>query len=511
MSMYILENLVNNFRKFPRRNAFFIQDQFYTYGAFEAKIAAIGQKIGTLTDPEEQYFGIITYDDLETYATIYALWFLGKAYVPLNPGNPAERNREIIRQMGIRTLLTSRATPDGSTELPGLQPETVIIVTGTARDTVSKTGEPVYMNTARGETDCYVLFTSGSTGKPKGVPISRRNLDTFVRSFLAAGYRLDENDRFLQIYDLSFDASVHCFAVPLTVGGCVYTVPRDQIKYLYAYKLMKEQQLTFVKMPPSTLSYLQPYFRSIKLEQLRYCLLGGEAFAAQLAERWAPCAPNARIQNVYGPTEFTINSHIFNWTSAANEEKSSNGIVSIGKCFGDTIAIVAGKDLESLGDNEKGELCLSGDQQTRGYWKDEDQTRTAFFECEVQGEVRRFYRTGDLVFRDGDGDYMYLGRLDSQVQIHGYRVELSEIEKHALDFLAGANLAVIPVVNENQVTELFLFVENAARSLEEISLHLEKSLPAYMVPRKVINLEHFPKSAGGKINRTALKNLITGD
>lgn len=541
MMPIFLESLLKNFEKFPQRNAFFIRDRFHTYDALRAAIGEAGDRITALTDPGQQYIGLITYDDLETYASIYALWFLGKAYVPLNPGNPPERNREIIRQMGIRTLLTSRGNDKESAEISDTQQDTIIIDTGTKAGAPSgKTAGTLLGNTSgapsdaekarpdeaagndfapgkkeiipsvtvSGETDCYVLFTSGSTGKPKGVPINRNNLASFVSSFINAGYLLDENDRFLQIYDLSFDASVHCFTVPLTVGGCVYTVPRDQIKYLYAYKLMKEQQLTFVKMPPSTLSYLQPYFKSIRLEQLRYCLLGGEAFAAQLAERWAPCVPNAQIQNVYGPTEFTVNSHIFNWRSKQNKEKSKNGIVSIGKPFGDTVAMVAGKRLEPLGEGEKGELCLSGNQQTKGYWKDDEQTGAAFFEREVDGVLRRFYRTGDLVYRDKDGDFMYIGRLDSQVQIQGFRVEISEIEKHALDYLQGTNLAVIARAGENQVTELYLFVEDVSSTDDEIIRYLEKNLPAYMVPRKVINLPQFPKSAGGKINRTALKKMI---
>lgn len=504
---YILDKLVTNFRKFPHRNAFFIRGQYHTYSAFESYIAAICQQISDETGSVEQYYGIIAYDDLETYASIYALWYLGKAYVPLNPDNPQERNMEIIRQVGIRTLLTSHPAAVES-RLLGAGARIIDTSDAPVKECASPAGGMTPLDDVSGDVDCYVLFTSGSTGKPKGVPISRLNLETYAKSFFGVGYELDENDRFLQIYDLSFDASVRCFSIPLTVGGCIYTVPRDQIKYLYAYKLMKEHQLTFAAMPPSTLSYLQPYFNSIHLEHLRYCLLGGEAFPSKMAERWAPCIPNAQIQNVYGPTEFTINSHIYNWHSDLNEEKSSNGIASIGKCIGDTIAMVADKNLAPMEEYEKGELCLSGNQQTRGYWKDKDQTRTAFFEREMEGEMRRFYRTGDLVYRDRDGDYMYIGRLDSQVQIQGYRVELSEIEKHAMDFLEGANVAVIPGANENQVTSLFLFVENVNRSVEEINMHLEKSLPAYMVPRKIVKLATFPKSAGGKINRTALKKQI---
>ena len=502
-----LHRLVENFIKFPDRNAFFIRGRYHTYAAFESRIAAICQQIIEQADHDEEYLGILTYDDIETYASVYAIWCLGRAYVPLNPTNPLKRNMEIIRQVGIRSLLSSgTAAVDSMFADAGAR-----IIDTSAADRKedappAKRVEP--LDDVDKDADCYVLFTSGSTGKPKGVPISRFNLDSYMQSFFGAGYELDENDRFLQIYDLSFDASVRCYSIPLAVGGCIYTVPRDQIKYLYAYKLMKEHQLTFVAMPPSTLSYLQPYFNSIYLEHLRYCLLGGESFSSIMAERWAPCIPNAQIQNIYGPTEFTINSHIYNWQSALNKEKSSNGIVSIGKCIGDTIAMVVDSNLTQLRENEKGELCLSGSQQTRGYWKDEEQTGKVFFEREIEGEKHRFYRTGDLVYRDSDGDYMYIGRLDSQVQIQGYRVELSEIEKHVTEFLEGANVVVIPIISENQITTLVLFLENVNRSVDEVNEYLERSMPAYMVPRKIIKLSTFPKSAGGKINRNALKIQI---
>ena len=520
MSLKMLDHLKVNFRKFPERNAFCISDQYFTYQHFEKEIRRIRQLISIQVEPDHKYVGLLTFDDLQTYASIYALWFLGKAYVALNPSNPVARNLEIVRQMGISSFLSSDGNHPAVAALQSFL--TVIDTESAKKDKIEiasvnagllsdQDADPKQDSLVDPEADCYVLFTSGSTGKPKGVPISRKNLDTFVTSFIDAGYQFSEEDRFLQIYDLSFDASVHCFTVPLTVGGCVYTVPRDQIKYLYAYKLMKDKQLTFVKMPPSTLSYLQPYFASIHLPYLRYCLMGGEAFPAKLAEQWSPCVPNAQIQNVYGPTEFTINSHIFNWDTANSKKKSNHGIVSIGKCFGDSVAIVVNEKLQPLADHEKGELCLSGNQQTRGYWKDEPQTDKAFFILEEDGTKRRYYRTGDLVYRDSDGDYMFVGRLDSQVQVDGFRVELGEIEKHAIDFLEGSNLVAFANVNARNVTELFFFVESTSCKVESISDYLGKNLPAYMVPKKIITIRTFPKTAGGKINRTALKKYLDNE
>jgi D-alanine--poly(phosphoribitol) ligase subunit 1 len=502
MTFYPLDRLTENFRKFPERNAFFIEDHYYTYAQFEAAVAGIQQMIGEEIPETEQYIGLLTYDNLQTYAAIYALWYSGKAYIPLNPANPADRNHGIVGQTKIRFMINPGSTGKG--RIYG-DSGCSILETGTlSQSQTGVKGLPVSE-----ASDCYVLFTSGSTGTPKGVPISRKNLGSFVDAFIHAGYQLSEEDRFLQIYDLSFDASVHCFTVPLSLGACVYTVPGDKIKYLYAYRLMAEKELTFVKMPPSTLAYLQPYFGSVRLPALRYCLLGGEAFSSVLAENWEVCIPNAQIQNVYGPTEATINSHIYNWDRGNGRLKSNNGIVSIGRCFGDNRAIVVDEQLHPLADNEKGELCLSGSQLTRGYWKDDEKTAAAFFMLESEGGSVRYYRTGDLVYRDEAGDFMYIGRLDSQVQIQGYRVEMGEIEKHARDHLQGTNVAALARSGMQSAPEITLFTEKSPSAGKALMQYLEGQLPAYMLPRRIIDLDVFPKSAGGKIDRKALENYLT--
>lgn len=502
MSFYPLDRLTENFRKYPERNAFFIGDHYYSYARFEAEIAGVQQLIGEEVPEAEGYVGLLTYDNLQTYAAIYALWYSGKAYIPLNPANPADRNHGIIGQTKTGFIINP-----GPAEKASIYGDKGCRILDT--NNLPSVPSGIRSMPVSEEADCYVLFTSGSTGTPKGVPISRKNLRSFVDGFIHAGYQFSEDDRFLQIYDLSFDASVHCYTVPLSLGACVYTVPGDKIKYLYAYKLMSEKQLTFVKMPPSTLAYLQPYFGSIRLPELRYCLLGGEAFPMGLAEKWEACVPNARIQNVYGPTEATINSHIYNWSSRNGHTKSNNGIVSIGSCFGDNGAIVVDEQLFPLSDNEKGELCLSGSQLTRGYWKDEEKTAAAFFTLESGGTSERFYRTGDLVQRDEAGDFMYIGRLDSQVQIQGYRVELGEIEKHARDHLQGANVAALARSGPQSAPEITLFTEKAPSAGKALMQYLEEQLPVYMLPKRIIDLDIFPKSAGGKIDRKALENNMT--
>jgi len=500
MNFSLLHTLSNNLEKHPERNAFFINNIYYTYGDLHDRIKSVYDLITSETVTTGNCIAILTRDNLETYAAILATWYSGNIFVPLNPAAPVSRNMEIIRQAGISMLLHSDDLPLEFITLPGFSRHRI---TGLPSSSVKLPDSENPEGLIR-----YLLFTSGSTGIPKGVPITAGNLDTFVGSFIKAGYHFTPADRFLQIYDFSFDASVHCYSVPLAVGACVYTVPQDEIKFLYAFKLMKEQQLTFVKMPPSTLSYLQPYFKEIRLDGLHYCLLGGEALYHDLALQWAKCVPNALIQNVYGPTEATVNCTMMNWHKDLPQRKLFNGIVTIGKPFGKNLAIVVDGKLYPLPNGEKGELCISGPQVTPGYWNDKEKNNKAFFMSEYEGQARRFYRTGDLAIMDDEYDLIYCGRMDEQVQVQGFRVELSEIEIHARKFLGPVNVAAVADETAAHTVQIYLFIEGAAGSRERLANHLLASLPAYMQPAGIIFVDVFPKSSGGKINKTALKDLM---
>jgi len=488
MNQSLLETIYSNFVRFSDSNAFFIRDEYFTYGQLSARVMAIASRILS-EDPHlhQKTIGVVTNDHLDTYASILAVWFTGNIFVPVNPKNPPDRQKQIIDQSDLQKVFVHD---------PGNFPAIELNVELIATRELPEVSGLMDFPEASGDNLLYLLFTSGSTGVPKGVPISLKNLESFVYDFISYGYAFQPEDRFLQIYDLSFDASVHCYTVPLTVGGCVYTVPQEEIKYLYALKLMQEQDLSFVKMPPSTIAYLRPFFDKIRLEKLKYCLLGGEALNNDLVSEWSACVPNARIQNVYGPTEATINCLIYGWERDM-ENKQLNGIVSIGKPFGTTGAMVL-----------DGELCVSGDQITPGYWKDPEKDKLAFFDHETEGPKTRFYKTGDMVIKDPDGDYLFAGRRDEQIQIDGFRVELGEIEKHARDFTQLNNIAAISALNELGTNQIHLFVESTEENRSELMQYLESRLPYYMVPSSIQFLEEMPKSTGGKIQKSKLKDLL---
>lgn len=486
-----LKKIVAQLTSNPKRRAFYIAESSYTYRELGSMIAGVQTLIlseAKLTD----YVGVYLVDDIQSYATILALWMSGKAFIPINPLFPPSRNLKIMEQLDLKFLLHSvKLNPELVSS--GCKP----IFTGAlSGDSFSL---PKLMDFSR-EKDAYVLFTSGSTGSPKGVKISFSNLNAFVRDFIYyPAYAFTAEDRFLQIYDLSFDASVHCYTVPLTLGASVYTVPPDGIKYLAAYKLMEQQQLTFVKMPPSTLSYLRPYFSSVSLPKLKYCLLGGEAFPAGLAREFEPCIPNALIQNVYGPTELTINCLIYDWSIEGGERKEFNGIASIGKGFGSNRIMIDGS----------GELLVAGEQVSPGYWNNIELDKKAFRYVESGGALLRYYRTGDMVSIDADGDLMFLGRNDEQVQVRGYRVELGEIESLARSFLGGTNVMAFGIEKAAGEMQICLALESEDLEIENLREHLRKELPSYMIPEKIVPIPHFPSLVSGKMDRKAIKALVS--
>lgn len=489
MESSILDTILSNLSTYKSRNAFYINEQFYTYADLSEKIAGISSTIKGL--PTQSAVGIITNDSIETYASILALWFNNLTFVPISPANSSERNQNSIEQAEVNYILT-----------PAEKDADIINSDSIELIETNSLSSPLEIENKNKEENnvLYTLFTSGSTGTPKGVPINLKNLNAFIPSFLNIGFDLDETDKFLQVYDLSFDASVHCYVLPLFLGACAYTVPSKEVKFLYAYKLMKEHKLTFVKMPPSTLSYLKPYFPKINLPQLKYTCFGGEALPENLVSEWESCAPNTEIHNVYGPTEATINC--FSYTSKT--PKSHNSIVAIGKAMNGITAIVIDDNNNVLSENKKGELCVSGNQITNGYWKNESKNNEAFLMINEE----HFYKTGDIVFYDNDGDFFYCDRKDNQVQIQGYRVELGELEHHVREIIGLNNVIAIAKSDNNGINNLYLLIEDYNGSEKELKEKLAARVPNYMVPQQIKSITVFPKTSGGKIDRNQLQNML---
>lgn len=493
--MNLLLDIQEAIEKNDTQNAFYFGDTFYTYKEFAQVISNIRKGIQDHISENDSTVGLITNDDIETYASIIALWLEGKAYVPLNPEFPESRNHTVIKQAEINSILDS-STDKVFDQFKTIQSNTLDIAE------INLTPRQIGPNEL-----AYIFFTSGTTGTPKGVPITFGNLSGFIDAFWDLGYEITNKDRCLQMFELTFDLSVMSYLGPILKGACIYTIPKDEIKYSYIFELMEDHELTFALMVPSILHYLRPYFDEINCPAMKFSLFCGEALPLDVTQEWSQCIPNATIANVYGPTECTIFCTDYTY-KRDSENKTYNGVLTIGKDMKNTTTIIVDEDNNEVGIGEKGELCLSGAQLTPGYWKNEEKNKEVFFDKEHEGKKVRFYRTGDLCTVDDQGDILYLGRVDFQAKIQGFRVELSEIEFHAKAVLDKKNSVAVAFTNSIHNTEIGLVIESTAFDTKQLIEDLKNRLPQYMIPTQIRFIDSFPLNTNGKTDRKKLKEMF---
>ncbi|WP_065220610.1 MULTISPECIES: amino acid adenylation domain-containing protein [Butyricimonas] len=491
VGMNILKDIVRSAGSYPNRNAFVIEGIAYSYGELFAFVNGIHS---FLVEREEDIIGVVAENRVETYASILAVLLSGKTYVILHPHYPDNRNNKIREAGDIRVVLYA-----DECRMAEAMPEDVnFICTRELRN--ERNAE---YNYGTEDSKAYIIFTSGSTGEPKGVPITRRNLNAFYSAYSALGWKLEEDDRMLQMFELTFDVSVVSTLYPLTVGASVYTVGAGEMKYTKVYELLEDERLTFAAIAPSLLQFLSPYFDEIRLPDLKYLIVTAEAAQTDVLARFRACAPNAEFVNLYGPTEATI--YCTAYRIPREECKHYHGMIAIGKPFEDMDVLIADEDGNALEMGEKGELWVCGAQVMDGYWKDREKSDQVL----VRHDGRVFYKTGDLCYVDPDGDVIYCGRKDYQVKVQGFRVELNEIEYTARKFYnEEKNVVVVAKKEYDGGCQLHLFVEAAECDTRALLEFMKMHLPVYMLPSSVRCLEAFPLGTSNKIDRKKLLSLV---
>jgi amino acid adenylation domain-containing protein len=472
--------------KFDSNLAFCIRDENFTYLQFKERIFSIAQILKN-QNISGQNIGVYTFNHLDTYASIYAIWITRNIYVPIHHTYPQNRVEEIVSQASIQTLIGSNTNPFPEVNVDFIDTSSLKMEVAFDLDTLHSHKQDEFM---------YILFTSGSTGKPKGVQISHQNLCSFLNHCNSMNMGLNPGDRYLQMFELTFDLSVVSFVLPLQNGGTIYTVSDENLKYLEIYRLLEDYEINFAIIVPSVLALLKPYFCDIDLPHLKHVALSGEAVPHKLTEDFQVCCPNAQFYNFYGPTECTI--FCTEYTIPKEDIPALNGIVSIGTVTKDLTFKLVNDEGNESGYNEKSELYIGGPQVSMGYINNAELNQSLF--CEIDGI--RYYKTGDLVIQKEDGLFYYLGRKDQQVKIQGHRIELMEVE-HLCTKALKQEVAVVAIKDERNFDNLVMFLRRNHNI--QIIPELNKVLPKYMIPTQIIEVEDFPLNDNGKLDRKALK------
>ena len=423
----------------------------------------------------------------------------GGAYLPLDPGYPGERLDFILRDAGVKVLITQQKFKERFAALP-----VSIFYIDVERGALPHLIHEPPKATTSAETLAYVIYTSGSTGQPKGVMISHGNLADYI-SWCKANYLPADGKGSLVHSSISFDLTVTSLLAPLVVGQTAVMVADAAGIEALGGAFREGRDLSFVKLTPSHLRLLQEQLADADLTgHTKALIIGGEALHWEDIQHWHAAVPECRMINEYGPTEATVGCCVF---CVEGETAANAGDVPIGHPITNATLYVLDEFLQPAPIMTPGELLIGGACVARGYLNRPDLTAEKFIPdpfSSIGGA--RLYRTGDLARRLTDGNLDFLGRQDSQLKIRGFRIELGEIEAVLNGHESVAHCVVLARAFKNSDRQLIAYVVPAGPSMstDELRAYLQSKLPDYMVPAVIVPLERLPLTRNGKVDHAAL-------
>jgi amino acid adenylation domain-containing protein len=485
----------------PQRTALVVKEALLSYAALDARANRLAHVLRSRGIGRGQRVGVCVKRSAEMLAALLGILKSGAAYVPLDPAFPEARLR-LMAEDAQMALVLSTADLAGSVGLPRerqlLLDADAQIIAG-APDTRLPVDARADSYAARPEDPAYVIYTSGSTGKPKGVVVPHRAVVNFLAS-MAREPGLVADDVLVAVTTLSFDIAVLELQLPLAVGATIVLATRDEAMDGSALRaLLERQQASVMQATPVTWRLLlEAGWRGRPGRAPFKVLVGGEALPALLADQLV--ATGAEVWNMYGPTETTV------WSTCARITGSANGI-TVGRPIANTVVRIldSRNDLCPIG--VAGELCIGGTGVALGYWNRPELTAEKFVADPFSPAGAPLYRSGDRARWRSDGTLEHLGRLDYQVKLRGFRIEVGEIEIAIARHPAVREVAVVAREDARgeQCLVAYVVSEQAPADLpDQLRALLRTTLPEYMIPAHVIALDALPRTLNGKLDRKAL-------
>lgn len=440
----------------------------------------------------------------------------GRAYAPLDVNMPADRIADIVNRLGSDVIVALRDIPDDAAALfdhdvKVIRPDQDETVSGTPDDT----GYDDSRNWIEPGDIHYIIFTSGSTGKPKGVEISNANL----AAYLDWSQTLVENRSgvFMNQAPFSFDLSVMDLYTGLITGSTICAVDRELQKDVPALlEYIEKENVNYFVSTPSFADVLlsDTSFDGNRFGSLRKFLFCGETLTKRTAEELIRRFPGADVINTYGPTETTV---CITSVRITEDMLDIEGDLPIGMQKPGTDIKIIKEDGSEARPGEPGEIVIYGDTVSPGYFRDPEKTGIVFEETvSCDGVKERAYHTGDLGHKDEQGMLYYEGRMDNQIKLHGYRIELGDIESNLEKIENVVRAQVLPVKREGKIQNLAAFIafekgkkpEDTYENRKMIRSRLREMIPGYMVPKKIIFIDEMPLTQNGKCDRKALAERL---
>jgi D-alanine--poly(phosphoribitol) ligase subunit 1 len=470
----------------PDRPAFQSGGRTLTYGELCRRSDALAANLAASL-PDKTPVIILGHKEPELLVGHLGAIKSGRAYVPVDTVLPPRRIERIAAASGASLTLS----PEKIAEL-------------------SHGDAPAPRRRLHEDDHYYIMFTSGSTGEPKGVPITYACLQSFLQWILAEHEFDPGQEHFLNVVPYSFDVSLMDTYPALVTGSTVISVTRaDVANARQLYQLLRTSELTTWVSTPSfaQMCLVEPKFNQGMLPRLKRFLFCGETLAPEVAAHLLDRFPAAEVWNTYGPTEATIATTSIRITREIIDRYSP---LPIGYPMLGSRVLVMDEERREAPLGERGEIVIAGPNVSPGYLNRPDLSETAFFRLNGQ----RAYRTGDWG-RYRDGMLFFEGRMDNQIKLHGYRVELADVEANLRAVAGVRDAVVLPVLKQGAVDSLAAFVilnEPPARSdfqlACELKLKMNERLPAYMIPRRFSFLESFPMNTNGKADRRKLAEAL---
>ncbi len=477
--------------KTPNKTAVIFNDCKLTYKELDEKSNQIANYLIAHGVKNNNIVGLLVNRSLEMVVAMIGILKAGAAYLPIDPTYPKSRIDYMLEDSKVSIILSQKEL------IKSLNLSNAVPINLTNSNIYSYSKENVDIMISPNNF-AYLIYTSGSTGKPKGVVINHNNINNFICG-MCKKIDFSENKVIVSITTMCFDIFVLETLLPLQKGlTIVIASEEEQTMPKKLNQLCLKYNVNIIQTTPSKFALLLADENELDyVKNLSEIILGGETFPQKLLSQIKNLSA-ANIYNVYGPTETTV------WSSVKN--LSNTNEITIGSPIANTQMYVLSPDLKPQPIGVPGELFISGDGVSVGYYNKENITSEKFIANPfINNKI--IYKTGDLAKWLPSGEIEYLGRTDFQVKLHGLRIELGEIETAILKF-PNINSCVVCMKTDSLDRQvLCAYIISSERiSISNLKNHLSTCLPAYMVPTYILQMDKFKYTPNGKIDRKALPN-----